>query len=153
MEHDAIPAGGSDTPPTHGLFRREGEYWTLDYGGTTCRLHDTTGMRHLAHLLARPGQKVAATALVQAARRRWQKRPRGEVQPDRIAAATQRARVRVTRAVRAAMARIEEHHPSLGEHLAATIKTGAYCVYAPDLRIAPAWTVTTRTIDGDGGQR
>src|SRR5262245_56519795 len=137
MEHDPIPASGNGAPPTHGVFRREGEYWTLHYGGTTCRLRDTTGMQHLAHLLARPGQKIAATAMIQVARRPCQGRPRGGVDPDGVAATTQRARVRVTRALRAAMARIEQHHPSLGEHLAATIKTGTNCSYAPDRRIAP----------------
>ena len=147
MESDAIPARGSDTPPADSAFRREGEYWTLHYGRTTCRLRDTVGLRHLAHLLARPGQEVAATAMVQVTQRRRRKRPRGGADPECIAAAMQRARVRVTRAVRAAMARIEQHNPSLGEHLAATIKTGTYCSYAPDRRIAPAWTITTRAIE------
>jgi hypothetical protein len=58
----------------------------------------------------------------------------------RAAAASERARVAVTRAVRQAMARIDEHHPELGEHLNRAIRTGTYCAYDPDRR-AVAWMV------------
>lgn len=56
------------------------------------------------------------------------------------ASAAERARVGVTRAVRQAMSRIAEHHPALGEHLDRTIRTGAYCAYAPDPRVPAGWT-------------
>ena len=127
-----------------GVFKREGEYWTLAYGGATCRLQDAAGMRHLAQLLARPNQKIAATALIQIARRRSEKRLADRTHPEAVADVTivmQRARARVTRAMRAAMTRIARHHPPLAEHLEATIKTGTYCAYALDSRIAPAWTL------------
>ncbi len=45
----------------------------------------------------------------------------------------------MTRAVRQAMSRIAEHHPALGEHLDRTIRTGAYCAYAPDPRAPAGW--------------
>jgi hypothetical protein len=52
---------------------------------------------------------------------------------DRRAGATsERARAAVTRAIRNAMKRIEEHHPRLGEHLERTVRTGTYCSYMPD---------------------
>ena len=57
----------------------------------------------------------------------------------RAASASERARVSVTRAVRQAMARIGDHHPVLGEHLALTIRTGTYCTYAPDPRAPGHW--------------
>ena len=57
----------------------------------------------------------------------------------RAGSAAERARVSVTRAVRAALARIREHHGSLGSHLDRTIRTGAYCVYLPDARVPVAW--------------
>jgi hypothetical protein len=42
QQRDATPAARSEaTHPTRGVFRREGEYWTLDYGGTTRRLQGT----------------------------------------------------------------------------------------------------------------
>jgi tetratricopeptide (TPR) repeat protein len=59
----------------------------------------------------------------------------------RAGSASERARASVTRAVRQAMARIEEHHPSLGEHLGHAIRTGTYCAYLPDPRVAKDWTL------------
>ena len=57
---------------------------------------------------------------------------------DRRAGSTsERARVAVTRAIRQAMTRINEHHPPLGEHLNRTIRTGTYCGYFPDPRVPP----------------
>jgi tetratricopeptide (TPR) repeat protein len=55
------------------------------------------------------------------------------------ASATERARVSVTRAIRAAMVRIAQHSAELGEHLETTIHTGTYCAYRPDPRVAIAW--------------
>ena len=57
----------------------------------------------------------------------------------RVSLVAERARVTVTRSPRAAMQRIAAHNPQLGEHLAATIKTGTCCVYAPDARLLVAW--------------
>ena len=57
----------------------------------------------------------------------------------RAASASERARAGVTRAVRQAIARIGEHHPPLGEHLARTIRTGTYCAYSPDPRAPAGW--------------
>ena len=53
--------------------------------------------------------------------------------------AGERARLSVTRAIRGALARIDEHSPDLGAHLESTIKTGTYCVYRPDARLATVW--------------
>jgi hypothetical protein len=39
-------------------FRREGEYWTVAYGGSVVRLKDSKGLRHLARLLAHPGREL-----------------------------------------------------------------------------------------------
>jgi tetratricopeptide (TPR) repeat protein len=59
---------------------------------------------------------------------------------DRVAAsASERARVNVTRAIKAAMDRIREHSPALDAHLTATIRTGTYCSYTPDPRLEVAW--------------
>ena len=55
----------------------------------------------------------------------------------RASSVSERARASVTRAMRHAMARIHEHHPRLSEHLERTIRTGTYCVYLPDSRVAP----------------
>jgi len=55
--------------------------------------------------------------------------------------ASERARVSVTRAVRQAVGRIREHDPPLGAHLDRAIRTGTYCAYLPDPRIAVRWNV------------
>ena len=55
------------------------------------------------------------------------------------AAAPERARLSVTRAIRAAMARINEQSAQLGAHLAATVHTGTYCSYVPDPRAPITW--------------
>jgi tetratricopeptide (TPR) repeat protein len=55
--------------------------------------------------------------------------------------AAERARASVTRAIRQALLKITEHHQPLGAHLDRTIKTGAYCAYAPDPRAPVSWTV------------
>ena len=59
---------------------------------------------------------------------------------DRRAGSTsERARASVTRAVRAAMMRIREHHLALGAHLDRTIRTGVYCSYVPGSRAPVDW--------------
>jgi hypothetical protein len=57
----------------------------------------------------------------------------------RAASASERARVAVTRALRHAIARIGEHHPVLGKHLNAAVRTGTYCAYLPDPRARSGW--------------
>jgi hypothetical protein len=52
----------------------------------------------------------------------------------RAASHAERARLNATRAIRAAMANLARAHPSLGRHLAATVRTGRYCAYTPDPR-------------------
>lgn len=57
----------------------------------------------------------------------------------RAASSSERARVSVTRAIRAALARVREHSPALGRHLDRTIRTGTFCSYAPDPRARIDW--------------
>jgi tetratricopeptide (TPR) repeat protein len=52
---------------------------------------------------------------------------------DRPAASdAERARVNVTRAIKATLERIEGACPSIGAHLRATVRTGQFCAYEPD---------------------
>jgi tetratricopeptide (TPR) repeat protein len=61
---------------------------------------------------------------------------------DRVAiSASERARVSVTRAIRAAMARIRAQNAALGDHLAATIRTGTFCSYNPDPQASINWEI------------
>jgi hypothetical protein len=54
----AISAGGAPSPSTAGepatLFRREGEYWTVAFGGKVVRMRDAKGLGYLARLLRHP---------------------------------------------------------------------------------------------------
>ncbi len=59
----------------------------------------------------------------------------------RAAAASERARASVTRAIRQAIARIREHHPPMGTHLDRAIRTGTYCAYLPDSPTAVEWKI------------
>jgi hypothetical protein len=60
----------------------------------------------------------------------------------RAGSPAERARVRVTRALRAAIAGIRAAHGPLGEHLARSVRTGTYCCYAP--AEPTTWTVGRR---------
>ena len=51
-------------PASEGIFRREGEYWTVGYGGKSLLLKDTKGLGYLAHLLRHPGTEFHVLDLV-----------------------------------------------------------------------------------------
>ena len=57
----------------------------------------------------------------------------------KAASASERARVSVTRAIRAAIDRVATGCPAAGDHLKRTIRTGTYCSYVPDPRAPIAW--------------
>jgi hypothetical protein len=57
----------------------------------------------------------------------------------RAASAAERARVNVTRAIKAALLRIREHSADLHRHLDTTIRTGTFCSYTPDPRSPISW--------------
>ena len=46
------------------VFSRDGDTWTLAFGGRSVPLRDAKGLRDLAVLLAAPGREVAATELI-----------------------------------------------------------------------------------------
>lgn len=51
----------------------------------------------------------------------------------------ERARINVTRAIKAAIDNVERNHASLGKHLRRTVRTGTYCSYNPDPRVPVNW--------------
>ena len=53
----------------------------------------------------------------------------------------ERARLNVTRAIKAAEETLARLNPSLGRYLRTTIRTGTFCVYRPDPRRLVAWTL------------
>jgi hypothetical protein len=112
------------------LLRPEGEFWTVAFGSEVCRLRDCAGLRYLAVLLRRPGLEVLSCDLIQLA---------GCSPTDRALTERERARVRITHAIRTTMRRMALHHVELSEHLRATIRTGTYCAYLPDPRRPVEW--------------
>jgi hypothetical protein len=58
-----------------------------------------------------------------------------------VGSTTERARSAVTRSLRYAISRLEEHHPTLAAHLGRAVRTGTYCCYEPDPRAAVLWRV------------
>ena len=198
--------------PTQSVFRREGEYWTVVYGGDAFRLKDAKGLHYLAYLLQRPGREFhvldlnaldrggitdtakktqtrdddlhvgassdAGPVLDDLAKSSYRARLREledelneaaewsdtlraanireemDFLADELAAAiglggrdrrvgspAERARVNITRAIRAALARIKEQSTLLGDHLDKTIHTGTFCSYSPDPRAPVTWQV------------
>jgi hypothetical protein len=115
---------------TENLFRKEGDYWTLAYEGTVLRLRDSKGMSALAFLLARPRERVAAALVLGA-----------DGAEHETAATAEQSRVTVTKRIRAALKKIQEHHPSLGHHLATCIKTGQFCSYTPNPERPFSWVL------------
>jgi hypothetical protein len=63
----------------------------------------------------------------------------------KIGSDAERARVNVTRAIRSALARINDHDPALGHRLDITVHTGTFCIYQPDQRAEVEWIVRSRS--------
>jgi hypothetical protein len=53
--------------------------------------------------------------------------------------AGERARSAVSKSLHAALKHIGKAHPTLGAHLATTIRTGYFCSYKPDPRAPVEW--------------
>jgi DNA-binding response OmpR family regulator len=202
-------------PEAHdAVFRQEGDYWTLAYQGSVCRLKDLKGLHYLAFLLDRPGEACHVVALVTAVdhpqgppatpalsadqlathhvhvdglgdagtvldpqakaaykrrldelqahveeAQRWNDLARvttaqAEIEfltaelaaavglggrDRRVASSTERARLIVTKAIRASLHKLRDNHPALGHHLATSITTGTFCTYTPDPTAPLSW--------------
>src|ERR1700687_3916276 len=57
-------ANSGDGSVKKGVFRNEGEYWTVGCGGKDFRLKDTKGLGYLAHLLRYPATEFHVLDLV-----------------------------------------------------------------------------------------
>lgn len=53
--------------------------------------------------------------------------------------ALERARLAVTKGIKAALDKIRQNHPALERHLSATVKRGYFCSYRPDPRAPIRW--------------
>jgi non-specific serine/threonine protein kinase len=59
----------------------------------------------------------------------------------RAISASERARLNVTKSIKAALRKINKNHLALGQHLAPSIRTGTFCSYMPDLTQPVSWTL------------
>ena len=111
-------------------LEREGEVWTLEFGGVVRHLNGLKGLDYLSRLLGQPGQPISSMAL--------------EERTADSARAPEQARLNVTRAIHAVMTRLDGLHPLLAEHLRATVRTGRECCYRPDPRVPIHWRTPPR---------
>jgi hypothetical protein len=127
--------GGMPRPEEHTL-RRDGDTWTIHFGGRTIRIRDSNGLRYLAVLLRRPGEAIHVVDLRAMAGRAASagRRCRAPVQ------VVEPARVAVTKGIKRAIEVIATHHPALAAHLEATVRRGYLCRYTPDPRHPIEWT-------------
>jgi len=104
------------------VFRLEGHYWTLSYGGLLVRLKDSKGLRDIARLIERPGSRLHVSELASLS----------SAADSRSAQRIERARVAVTMRIHNALGRIGKEHHALGRHLSHAVKTGVACTYEPE---------------------
>ena len=90
------------------VFRLDGRVWTLRYGGRTVRLPDSKGLRDLAVLITRPGERTHVSELAGASGQ-----PRADLGPmaDRRALAAYRERLR---GIDAGLDSLDEGSPEAG---------------------------------------
>lgn len=58
------PAAAPTAAGRASTFRREGEYWTMEFDGRTCRMRDAKGLGYIALLLRHPGRQIHVSELV-----------------------------------------------------------------------------------------
>jgi len=54
----AVSAAASPESRSDNIFRKEGEYWNITFGGRTIRMKSALGLDHLSYLLRHPDQEV-----------------------------------------------------------------------------------------------
>ena len=181
-----------------GIFRREGEYWTIVYENQTVRIRHSKGLAYIAYLIRHAGRELHVTdlatlgqsdteanfksangpvtarsidfgpALDAQAKASYRQRLR-DLREDREEASSlgdlgrlakidaeieflsrelaravglggrdrkvgselERARLRVTNAVRSALKKVSTQYPELGQFLSKSIRTGSVCSFEP----------------------
>jgi hypothetical protein len=136
-----------------GILERRGRVWYIEYAGISAQLDDLVGLHYLAVLLAHPCKQFPAIELLFASESKGSELRRRVVRSGRQPAlsVTERARFRVSHAIRTARRRISTCHTSLGLHLSATIHTGNFCSYNPERGAHITWS--TGRSPGDVGRQ
>jgi hypothetical protein len=140
---DQIAASGD-------VFVAHGRDWKVAFKGLEVLVPDAIGIRQLRHLLARPGMRILSLELANisaagsldgrmALAARASMRAGDDPGAPASCRETEWARINVTRTIKRAIAAISDRHPTLGEHLRHTVRTGAACSYLPDPAYPRAW--------------
>ena len=103
------------------------------------RLTDLEAERDAAEAANDPGRRARAEAEIEFLGQELSRAFGMGGRARRAGSMAERARVSVTRALRAAIDRLGKANPALGRHLDTTIRTGTFCSYTPDPRVPPAW--------------
>lgn len=98
-------------------------------------MREAKGLHCVAHLLRRPGERIAAVELL---RVREGDAPGADVAIAPID--SEAARVLVTKRIHGVVKKLAALHPSLAHHLTSCIKTGGACVYVPDPESPIRWS-------------
>jgi hypothetical protein len=61
-----IDGPAASPPAQRGVFRREGDWWTVGFAGREARIADAKGLRDIRTLIAAPGRTVPAAVLLEA---------------------------------------------------------------------------------------
>jgi tetratricopeptide (TPR) repeat protein len=114
----------------NGIFRKEGEFWTVGCGNRAFQLRDTKGLAYIAHLLRHPGTEFHVLDLVGGmAAGGADELKQGD---HRAGSASDRARQSVTKTIKSVLERIAQSDAAVGEIFSRCIKTGTFCSYRPD---------------------
>jgi pimeloyl-ACP methyl ester carboxylesterase len=72
------------TEATEGIFRKEGEFWTIACSDKTFRLRDVRGLAYIAYLLGHPGEEIHVLSLASKVGGKLPETTEGELalQPD-----------------------------------------------------------------------
>jgi len=103
------------------LFMKRGEFWEVAFERDVVHLRDAKGLQYIATLLRRPRTAIHAAEL----------RSGGATEAADDGARVERDRLMVTQRIKAALRKIRQSSPALGEHLEKAIRTGRYCRYDP----------------------
>ncbi len=153
---DSVSAGAM----AEAVFVPGGEYWTVGYRDRTFSFKASKGLAYIHRLLQHPGEEFHSLDLLRGADPVFVSNSAGpeyassDSMPGigglgdsagigrrdrRAGAAAERARLNVSRAIRAALQKIAEYDAGLGKWLDDAIRTGSFCSYLGDSTTRVRW--------------
>jgi hypothetical protein len=150
-EFAALDLAKSASPGAHGALHAAELTIVRGLGGAGPALDARARAEFRARLTELEGELADAERCADLARRERASAEREALLAERESAArgrgvaagsdAERARIAVTKAIKAALEKVADAHPELGAHLAATVHRGHVCAYQPDPRDPGTWDV------------